>query len=182
MPDTSSPIVYYSEILPRTYASTLANAPADVLNQPELTVTMTLTGENGGTFGLRAHGTALEFVPGGIPGSDLVMELTVDDWRSGIESGDTDALLDYVLRRKIAVVKSLRGTVNLELTDSAGGLYRATSVFGGQAEPEVTMFMTTDDYAAMLRGDLNGQMAFMMGKLKFEGSLPLLLQVGNLAG
>jgi putative sterol carrier protein len=33
----------------------------------------------------------------------------------------------------------------------------------------------------MLSGELNGQMAFMTGKLKFEGSLPLLMQVGALS-
>jgi putative sterol carrier protein len=37
--------------------------------------------------------------------------------------------------------------------------------------------MNSDDYAAMMRGDLNGQMSFLTGKLQFEGSLPLLMQV-----
>jgi putative sterol carrier protein len=41
--------------------------------------------------------------------------------------------------------------------------------------------MTNEDYGAMLSGELNGQMAFMTGKLKFEGSLPLLMQVGALS-
>ena len=49
------------------------------------------------------------------------------------------------------------------------------------AEPEVTLHMTADDYVAMMRGELNGQMAFLTGKLKFDGNLPLLMQVGALS-
>ena len=41
--------------------------------------------------------------------------------------------------------------------------------------------MTADNYEAMMRGDLNGQMAFLTGKLKVEGSLPLLMQIGALS-
>jgi putative sterol carrier protein len=41
--------------------------------------------------------------------------------------------------------------------------------------------MAADDYTAMMRGELNGQMAFLTGKLKFDGNLPLLMQVGALS-
>ena len=68
----------------------------------------------------------------------------------------------------------LLATVGALVWDAARGA-------DGPPEPVVTLRMTDDDYAAMMRGELNGQMAFMTGKLKFEGSLPLLMQIGALS-
>jgi putative sterol carrier protein len=107
--------------------------------------------------------------------------MSYDDWRSFAESDATDMLVDYIRRRKVAVVQGLKGTVRLELARSDGNIWQSAMIFGGQAEPAVTLRMTNEDYRAMLSGELNGQMAFMTGKLKFEGSLPLLMQVGALS-
>ena len=68
-----------------------------------------------------------------------------------------------------------------ELTRSDDSLWHSTTVFGGQAEPALKVMMTSDDYKAMMSGELNSQMAFLTGKLKFEGSLPMLMQLGALA-
>jgi hypothetical protein len=112
---------------------------------------------------------------------DMRVIMAYDDWRSFAESDATDMLVDYILRRKVAVVQGLKGTVRLELSRSDGSIWQSAMIFGDQAEPTVTLRMTNEDYRAMLSGDLNGQMAFMTGKLKFEGSLPLLMQVGALS-
>ncbi|HMO60228.1 MAG TPA: SCP2 sterol-binding domain-containing protein, partial [Roseiflexaceae bacterium] len=72
--------------------------------------------------------------------------------------------------------------VGLELDRDDGSTYETTITFADQEEPAVVISMTTDDYAAMMSGELNGNMAFMTGKLRFEGSLPLLLKLGALSG
>lgn len=182
MLESSDPARYYEQIVPQQLAAALEHAPANVADQPELTATYEITGPGGGTFGLRVRGTAIEFVPGGIQGSDMWTTMTIDNWRANIASDGGEPLIDYVLRRKVAVVKSLRGTVRLNLTRSDGSTFESATVFGAQAEPVVTIHMTAADYAAMMRGELNGQMAFLTGKLKFEGSLPLLMQLSALAG
>jgi putative sterol carrier protein len=107
--------------------------------------------------------------------------MSYDDWRSFAESDATDMLVDYISRRKVAVVQGLKGAVRLELTRSDGSIWQSATIFGGQEEPALTLRMTNEDYHAMLSGELNGQMAFMTGKLTFEGSLPLLMQVGALS-
>jgi putative sterol carrier protein len=178
----TAPAEYFAQVIPQQYAAALADAPDDVATQPPLTVTYEVTGEGGGTFGLRTAGRTIEFVPGGIADSDLLIRQSYANWRASVETGGTEMFLDYVLRGKVGVVKGLRGTVNLELTRSDDSLHETTAVFNGQAEPAVTLMMTADDYQAMMSGELNGNMAFMMGKLKFEGSLPLLMQVGSLSG
>lgn len=179
-----TPAMYFSQIVPQRFAEAVANAPEDVLAQPELTVTYTIEseGDQGGVFGLKISGASIEFVEGGIEGADLQLVLSYDNWRSAIEGDALEPFIDYFLRRKVEVVKNLRGLVKLELTRSDDSLFESVSIFGNQSEPSVTLRMTTDDYRQMLSGELNGQMAFMMGKLRFEGSLPLLMQIGALSG
>ncbi len=182
MSDPIHPTDYYAQVLPAQYAAALVDAPDNVLEQPELTGTYVIEGESGGTFGLRAQGQALEFVPGGISNPDMHTTISLADWRSSVANGSTEVLVDYVRRRKITIVKALKGTVKLELTRSDESVFESTTVFGGQAEPRVILRAKTSDYAAMLRGELDGQMAFLIGRLKFEGSLPLLMQIGALSG
>lgn len=182
MTESSSPAQYYQQVVPQQFAATVANASDDILNQPELSATIVITGDDGGTFGLRAHGKEIEFVPGGVPGSDMHTTMAIESWRDDATRDETDSFVSYIRRGKVEVVKSLKGTVRLELAQPDGGTYENTTSFGGEEEPAVTLRMTTDDYKAMIRGDLNGQMAFMTGKLKFEGSLPLLMQIGALSG
>ncbi|MFO7169126.1 MAG: SCP2 sterol-binding domain-containing protein [Chloroflexota bacterium] len=177
-----TPAEYFEQVVPQQYAAALADAPESVVSQPSMTVTYVISGEQGGTFGLRSEGRSLVYVPGGIPDSDMLVRQSYETWRKGVEAGSTEMALDYVQRRKVSVVKGLRGTVTLALTNSDGELHETTVVFGGQEQPAVTLKMTTEDYRAMMSGELNGNMAFMLGKLTFEGSLPLLMQVGALSG
>ncbi|MGQ9547683.1 MAG: SCP2 sterol-binding domain-containing protein [Roseiflexus sp.] len=179
-----TPAVYFSEVVPQRFAAAVAGASEDVLTQPELTVTYTIEGEGdqGSVFGLKVSGGSIECVDGGIENADLQLVMTYDNWRSVAEGDAVEPFIDYFLRRKVEVVKNLRGMVKLELTRSDDSVFESVSIFGGQSEPSVTLRMTTDDYRQMLSGELNGQMAFMMGKLRFEGSLPLLMQIGALSG
>jgi hypothetical protein len=180
MSESHSPHEYYTVVVPHQVTQALQGAP-ESLGQPELTAIYEVTGAGGGTFGLRFAGDRVEVLPDAPPGADMYTMLNVDDWRISAAQGMLDPLADYVQRRKVAVVKSLKGTVRVELQRSDGSTWQSATTFGGQAEPEVILRMNSDDYAAMMRGDLNGQMAFLTGKLQFEGSLPLLMQVGALS-
>jgi hypothetical protein len=175
-----TPAEYFEQIVPQQLAGALAHAP-EAVDQPVLTAVYEITGAGGGTYALRVVSGRVEPLPHGLADADMRTTLTIEDWRTSRESGLPDPLVDYVARRKVAVVKSLMGLVRLELERSDGGTWQSATIFGGQAEPEVTLHMATDDYTAMMRGELNGQMAFLTGKLKFEGSLPLLMQVGALS-
>jgi len=181
MAEISTPTEYFTQIVPRQLTAALEGASDDVAGQPELTAVYEITGEGGGIYSLRAMGTRIEVLPQSLPEADMYTTMTIEDWRKGFASnGALDPFVDYICRNKVAVVKSLKGKVYLELERSDGSWQSATT-FGGAAEPEVTLRMVADDYAAMMRGELNGQMAFLTGKLTFEGSLPLLMQVGALS-
>jgi putative sterol carrier protein len=182
MATISNPETYFTQVVPEQYAAALANAPANVVDQPELSAIYEITGAGGGTYALRIAGAKIEALPSDqLANPDMRVVMSYDDWHSFAESDATDMLVDYMSRRKVAVVQGLKGTVNLELERSDASIWQSTTIFGGQEQPAVTLRMTNEDYRAMLSGELNGQMAFMTGKLKFEGSLPLLMQIGALS-
>jgi len=51
---------------------------------------------------------------------------------------------------------------------------------GAHASPNITLTMKESDYLDMVNGKLNGQMAFMSGKLKIAGDMGLALRLQNL--
>ena len=51
---------------------------------------------------------------------------------------------------------------------------------GKHASPSITITMKESDYLDMINGKLNGQMAFMMGKLKIVGDMGLALKLQTL--
>jgi hypothetical protein len=182
MIEVSNPAAYFTQVIPQQYAAAMETAHAGVVEQPSLSAVVEVTGAGGGAFSLSTAGKQIEVQPGEqIEAPDMRIVMSFDDWRVLAESGATDIVVDYVQRGKVTVVKGLKGTVHLELTRSDNSLWHSTIVFNGQAEPVLTVMMTNDDYRAMLNGELNSQMAFLTGKLQFEGSLPLLMQIGALA-
>ena len=182
MANISSPETYFTQIVPAQYAAALASAPGNIADQPALSVIYEIVGADGGTYALRVADGQIEALPSEqLANPDMRVVMSYDDWRSFAESDATDVLVDYMVRRKVAVVQGLKGTVRLELERSDGSIWQSATTFSGQQEPAVTLRMTNEDYRAMLSGELNGQMAFMTGRLKFEGSLPLLMQVGALS-
>jgi putative sterol carrier protein len=48
---------------------------------------------------------------------------------------------------------------------------------GAHEKPTTTLKMTAIDYLNMSNGDLNGQMAYMSGKLKIAGSIPMAMKM-----
>src|SRR5215470_9862460 len=51
---------------------------------------------------------------------------------------------------------------------------------GKHAAPNITLTMKESDYLDMINGKLNGQMAFMTGKLKIAGDMGLALKLASL--
>jgi putative sterol carrier protein len=51
---------------------------------------------------------------------------------------------------------------------------------GACEKPSITLTMKESDYLDMINGKLNGQMAFMTGKLKIAGDMGLALKLQSL--
>jgi len=51
---------------------------------------------------------------------------------------------------------------------------------GDHDSPNITITISAEDYMEMVDGKLNGQMAFMTGKLKIDGDMSLAMKLGSL--
>jgi putative sterol carrier protein len=72
------------------------------------------------------------------------------------------------------------GTVNYYWIVEDGVI--TESVLGEIGDPDFTMTISYDDAAAVQRGDLDGNAAFMQGKMKVAGNVPKLMSLLPLTG
>lgn len=83
--------------------------------------------------------------------------------------------------------KGINATIQFNISGDDGGHWfvtvkdgRATVGKGTAASPNMTMAMADSDYVDMTLGKLNGQMAFMSGKLKLSGDMGLAMKMQSL--
>jgi putative sterol carrier protein len=83
--------------------------------------------------------------------------------------------------------KGMNSTIQFNLSGDNGGQWYV-SIKDGKAEvskgaasaPNMTLSMSASDYVDMTMGKLNGQMAFMSGKLKISGDMGLAMKLQSL--
>jgi len=83
--------------------------------------------------------------------------------------------------------KGMNSVIQFNLTGDGGGEWNVAIADGNcqvgegtHASPNMTMTMTAGDYVDMITGKLNGQMAFMSGKLKIAGDMGLAMKMQSL--
>ena len=83
--------------------------------------------------------------------------------------------------------KGMNSTIQFNLSGDHGGQWYV-NIKDGKAEvhegtapsANMTMSMSAQDYGDMTTGKLNGQMAFMSGKLKISGDMGLAMKMQTL--
>jgi putative sterol carrier protein len=83
--------------------------------------------------------------------------------------------------------KGLSAVYQFDLSGDGGGKWQVAikdqtvEVKEGQhPSPNITISMTAQDYLDMVAGKLNGQVAFMSGKLRISGDMGLALRMQSL--
>jgi putative sterol carrier protein len=83
--------------------------------------------------------------------------------------------------------KGMDAVIQFNLTGDEGGQYHAIIKDGAlevkegmHPSPKMTMTMAGKDYIDLTLGKLNGQMAFMQGKLKIAGDMGLAMKMQSL--
>jgi len=83
--------------------------------------------------------------------------------------------------------KGLTAVYQFDLSGDGGGKWQVEIANDqcsvkedAHASPNITLSMTASDYLDMLAGKLNGQMAFMTGKLRIAGDMGLALRLQSL--
>jgi putative sterol carrier protein len=83
--------------------------------------------------------------------------------------------------------KGMNATIQFNLSGDNGGQWyvaikdgKADVTQGTAPSANMTLSMTAQDYVDMITGKLNGQMAFMSGKLKISGDMGLAMKMQTL--
>ena len=83
--------------------------------------------------------------------------------------------------------KGLNAVYQFDLSGDGGGKWavlikdeHCSVQEGGHSAPNITISMAAKDYLDMVAGKLNGQMAFMTGKLRIQGDMGLALKLQSL--
>ena len=90
-------------------------------------------------------------------------------------------------RFKAANAAGVNKTIQYDITGDGGGTWHAvikdgtcTVSSGAGSAPDLTVTMASSDWLDMTAGKLNGQMAFMSGKLKLKGDMGLAMKLASL--
>src|ERR1700722_15551655 len=83
--------------------------------------------------------------------------------------------------------KGLNAIYQFDLSGDGGGKWQVEIANdqcvvkeGAHPAPNITISMSAQDYLDMLAGKLNGQMAFMTGKLRIAGDMGLALRMQSI--
>jgi len=86
-------------------------------------------------------------------------------------------------------VKGINATYQWDISGDNGGKWYAklsegnVEVSEGQAEsPNITLTVSDQNWLDIVNGKLNGQMAFLSGKLKIQGDMGLAMKLQSLTG
>ncbi len=85
--------------------------------------------------------------------------------------------------------QGLRAVIQYDITGADGATYhvviaegRCVLHEGAAAAPDLTLTMAADDWIAMVTGKLDGQTAFISGKLRHSGDMSLLMRLPGMFG
>jgi hypothetical protein len=180
--DDVTPAVFFAQLLPAGFAAQVeAGAPVP----KEFRLQYHLTGEGGGSWLVAIAEGTMTTTPG-VEDAHVTVTVSIDDWRDAV-LGRNGAVLALVLPQgrpgrpdTSARARQLKGTLALELAREAPEPFRVEMCFSGTAAPRGTIRMKIADYVAMSAGALNGQEAFMTGRLRYEGDPAFLMQIASL--
>lgn len=86
-------------------------------------------------------------------------------------------------------IKGINATYQWDITGDDGGKWYAALADGsatvseGEAESaDITLTVSSADWLDIVSGKLNGQMAFLTGKLKIQGDMALAMKLQSLTG
>ncbi len=175
---------FFEEIIPSIFRESLAQTPPpEDMAGTEFRIQFNITGERGGVYAIVVKDAKeMQVIPGGIPNPMIEITLSESDWRRSITSKVGGLLTMFFdprtrTRSKYDSLLETRGTFYLELSVEGGEPFNAQLRFNTTDTPQVKLMMSAQDYAAMMKRELNPTMAFMQGRLKFKGDMGFLMKL-----
>ena len=168
---------FFEQLLPAGFAEQQAANP----NTESVTMAFHITGDPSADWTVNIEGPKMTCVKGLSPAL-ITYTLSSADFRDAMleENGAKRTLIFPERRggRGTGALKALRGTMALNLTRPGGDPFKIEMSFNGPATPRTTMTVALADWIAIGEGKMNGQEAFMTGKMRVEGDMGFMMQVG----
>lgn len=185
MPDDIEAKKFFEEIIPKQFEEQIKASPIQGMEDTEFAIQFNITGEGGGNWTvIVTDGNKMEVKPQEYEKAQITMTMDVKDWRDSV-TGKV-AGLDMMQqtsrgsRAQFDKLRTVTGTLKLELTKEDGSLFPVEMMFNKGTTPQTTLKMAVADYADLQTGKLNGQQAFMSGKLKIAGDMGFAMKIGTL--
>jgi putative sterol carrier protein len=182
VPEDVTPDQFFEQLLPMGFA---AQREAGGATPQDFSLGYHLNGPGGGDWVVTiANGQMTARKTSGE--ANLSFTLSVDDWRDAVLGRDGASLAVILPQNRpgrpdnSGRAKQLKGTMALELTREGKDPMKVEMAFNNAAQPRTTMKAKLADYVAMQEGRLNGQEAFMTGKLQIQGDMGFLMQIAAL--
>lgn len=86
--------------------------------------------------------------------------------------------MDVALERLGAKLQSFDGTAKFVMEGEGTIIADGEGVREGDGDADVILTATPEVFRAILEGEMNPTTAFMTGKLKIDGSMPMAMQLG----
>ena len=181
-PDDVTPEQFFEQLMPLGFQ---AQRDAGGAVPPDFTMQYVLTGTGGGEWAVSVAGGQLSATKGRHD-AVITFTLSIDDWRDAV-LGRNGAAISLLLPQSrpgrpdnSARVKQMKGTVAQELAREGAEPFKLEMCFNGGAAPRTVLKMKLPDFVAMGEGRLNGQEAFMTGRLRIEGDMAFMMQIAAL--
>jgi putative sterol carrier protein len=179
-----TPEQFFTELLPAGFEE---QKKQGVAVPQDFRIQYHLTGEGGGAWHVTIADGKLE-AELATEDAHITITLSVDDWSDALHSrnGAAPALILPASRPgrpdTSGRAKQVRGTLVQELAREGAEPFRIQLTFNGAESPKTTLKMKIADAVALQEGRLNGQEAFMTGKVRVEGDMAFMMQIAAVTG
>jgi hypothetical protein len=182
VPEGVTPEQFFEQLMPMGFEAQRQTGGA---TPQDFTMQYVLTGDGGGEWAVTIKDGQLT-TSKGRHDAVLTFTLAVDDWRDAVlgRNGAAPSLLLPQSRPgrpdNSGRVKLMKGTIAQELSRDGDDPFKLEMSFNGAPTPRTVLKMKLVDFVAMQEGRLNGQEAFMTGRLRIEGDMAFMMQVAAL--
>jgi putative sterol carrier protein len=183
VPTDVTPAMFFEQLMPAGFQ---AQVEQGLPSPKDYVIQYKLDGDGGGDWTVAIKDGVMT-VATGAGDSHMTISIATGDWHDAVH-GKNGADLALLLPQTrpgrpdgSEAAKRLRGTMALELARE-GEPFRMEIAFGNAPAPRTTVKSKIADYVAIQQGKLNGQEAFMTGRVRVEGDLAFLMQVVAITG
>jgi len=183
LPENVTPEQFFEQLLPAGFE---AQKQGGAVVPQDFNMQYHITGPGGGDWHVEIKDGKMTTKKGSAD-AVLTFTLSIEDFLDAVLSrnGAAPAVLLPANRPgrpdNSGRAKTLKGTIAQELArEGDADPFKLEMTFNGAATPRTVLKMKLADFVAMQEGRLNGQEAFMTGRLRIEGDMAFMMQVAAL--